>query len=107
MERLREFSKNTIEIFFEAIKTRDWETIFLFLEAGMDPNIWNVNGWTPLTYVVRYGNKEIVSLLLDFGEDPNIRTTWGKTPLYYAEFYCYKEMVHLLRRHGAKYSDFC
>ena len=99
MERFTEFSREAKTIFFEAILTGDLETVLMFLEAGIDPNIKSVNGWAPLTLAVFRDQLEIAHLLLDVGAKPSDEISFGD--LFLAEYRGNKEMTRLLRRYGA------
>ena len=83
MEKFREFSRENRNIFFEAIKTGDLETVLMFLEAGINPNAKNFCETTPLNMAVCHSELEIIRLLLLSGADPNIGNLWNKTPLFY------------------------
>ena len=101
MERFREFSRKMKEIFFEAIITGDLETVLMFLEAGIDPNIINIDKWKPLIYTVFYNQLVIAHLLLNVGADPSDKVCMGKTVLFFAEYRNNGVMSQLLRRYGA------
>ena len=55
-----------IEIFFDAIRTGDLETVLMFLEAGINPNI-QYYGFNSLQYAICYGHVGIENLLLATG----------------------------------------
>ena len=101
MERFTEFSREMKKIFFEAISTGDLETVLMFLEAGIDPNIQIYQGWCPIHYAVYDNQLAIAHLLLDVGANPNIKNDWRRTPLFFAEYRNNEEMSQLLRRYVA------
>ena len=84
MERLLEFSKGMEEIFYEAIKTGDLETVLMFLIVGIDPNI-QYYGQTPLRRAIIYRQTTIVKLLLGAGAYPNGIQSNSHTPLFYLD----------------------
>ena len=71
----------------------DWHNAFFFdeaeapdvtrcLQAGVDPNARDENGWTPLLGAATFtANPAVIVALLDAGADPNARTEDGTTPL--------------------------
>ena len=78
MERFRAFSEEVEKIFFRAIRTGDLGIVLMFLEAGIDPNISDSYGSTPLYVAVAHNKHVIVSLLLALGVNPNAREHgWG------------------------------
>ena len=97
----KEFSEDMEEIFWEAIKTGDLETVLMFLEAGIDPNVQYAFGLVPLHLAIVHNRLEIVRLLLAVGADLDITDEMGKTPLYYAIVYERVEIARLLRKYGA------
>lgn len=68
------------------------------LDAGVDPNIPNELGKTPIFYSVYHNRLGSTWLLLMYGADPNIKDSYGYTPLYYAEFHGYTELIELLKQ---------
>lgn len=52
------------------------------LRRGVDPNIRNKEGWTPLHLAAYFENQHAIYLLKDYGASRYIRTNEGITPLY-------------------------
>ena len=82
MEKFTEFSWKMTKIFFAAVETGDLETVLMFLEAGINPNVL-YRDWTPLRRAVYYNQLGIAHLLLDVGADPNFKNSFSRTPLWY------------------------
>ncbi len=72
-----------------------------FLEQGVDPNVKNEAGKTPLHIAAMYGYRDIVELLLDHGADPNARDWGGQTPLHWVAGSGYPDVIELLLERGA------
>ncbi|NQZ68744.1 MAG: ankyrin repeat domain-containing protein [Lentisphaeria bacterium] len=52
------------------------------LEHGVNPNIQNTQGFTPLHAAARRtASPKTLALLIDAGGDPSLQTIDGKTPL--------------------------
>jgi len=74
----------------------------LVVDCGVDPNIQDNSGWTPLHRAAFDGRLEIVKFLLEHGADPNIQDNYhGNTPLHDAAVNGHLEVVKLLLEHGA------
>ena len=80
----------------------DIEMVRVLLDYGVDVNIRNDVGFTPLYFAPNpYSNDPgAVRLLLDRGADPNLGRN-GETPLHEASRYGKVEMARLLIEHGA------
>ena len=72
------------------------------LDAGINPNITDYDGDTPLVYASEEGYTEIVKLLLDSGADadPNLQEQGRYTPLIVSSDNDY-DIVKLLLENGA------
>lgn len=55
-----------------------------FIQEGVDVNLLDSNGWTPLHKAIDKGYLEIAKLLLEYKADPNLTDCNGWTPLYRA-----------------------
>jgi len=90
------------ESLFSAARIGDLaEVKRLVIDCGVNPNIRDNDGWTPLHKASWNGNPEVVKLLLEHGADPNIRDNHGFTPLHYAAKDCHVDVVRVLLDHGA------
>ncbi|GAB5371897.1 hypothetical protein AAMO2058_001619600 [Amorphochlora amoebiformis] len=54
------------------------------LKTGLDPNVEDDDGWTPLHWAVRHKNRDHVNKLLDRKADPNAQDKNGQTALHWA-----------------------
>lgn len=88
----------------------DWE-FMQYVKAGNIPsakfflNYRNVNvnssdenGWTPLMYVAKSGNKDMVDLLLSKKADVNIKNNNGKTAIDIAKDSGHEEIANTLEK---------
>jgi len=70
---------------WEAAANGNIETIKELLNEGVDVNIKNIDGSTPLMYASRYSNSssslDTVNFLLNHGADPNLQNDSGVTSL--------------------------
>ena len=71
------------------------------LDAGVDVNVKDKYGDTPLHEAARYGHEEIVELLIAKGADVNAKQKYGETPLHNAAHGGHKEIAELLIAKGA------
>jgi ankyrin repeat protein len=53
----------------------------LLIDCGLDPNVRNNDGWTPLHSAAYRCHIDVARVLLDRGADPTIRDNNGRTPL--------------------------
>jgi ankyrin repeat protein len=74
-----------------------------FLENGVDVNVKNEAGLTPLHVAVIGDDEELVRLLITSGADINARMSnrLARTPLHIAAVRGYKKLVALLVADGA------
>ena len=69
---------------------------------GIEVDIKDSSGRTPLSVAVSNGSVEIVKLLLDTNRvDVNTRDNAGSSPLYLATQNGFDDVVELLKEHGA------
>ena len=69
---------------FEAAENGDIERIKTLLNEGVDINIKNMVGWSPLFHAIRGNRLDTIKFLLENGIDLEIKSLKGKTALSYA-----------------------
>jgi len=84
-----------------ACKMDDALTLYILLDHGAKPDIFDTNGETPLHYAVQYGRENVARVLLQEGADPNVRSINGETALSWAVKYGYTGIVRALIEYGA------
>jgi ankyrin repeat protein len=91
-----------IKNIFDAIENNDINKVEEFLNNGVNIDIKDVNGYTPLHNAIIKGNIEIVKLLLDKGAHINARDNhFNETPLFIAAKTGKQKIVELLLEKGA------
>jgi len=93
-------SDHSLEL-YSWVRRNKVEQVRSLLETGMDMNILDDDGNTPLHIACLYGRPEIARLLLDAGADTEVHNRWGYTPLDWACLYQETDIVRLLLEHGA------
>ncbi len=71
------------------------------LNEGIDINIKDENGMTPLMWAAYHCNLNTVGFLLNKGADVNVKNESGYTALKLSEESLYPEIAELLKEHGA------
>tara|TARA_B100000674_G_scaffold466882_1_gene451337 strand:+ start:2117 stop:2737 length:621 start_codon:yes stop_codon:yes gene_type:complete len=73
------------------------------LNAGVECNSQDQDGWTPLMKAAFKKNFELVKLLLEFGakDSLNLQNSCGWTALMWAAFWDYPDIVRILLQYGA------
>ena len=78
------------------------------LDAGVNVNVSNNNGQTPLRFAAKFGlgRRATAELLITKGAEVNAKSIHGKTPLDWAKQSIYpatkSKIITLLRKHGGK-----
>jgi hypothetical protein len=80
----------------DAAKNGDIGRVHELLDSGIDPNIKNYDGNTPLIEASFYGHIYIVESLLRYDANPNIKNFFGYTPLINAILDGHTDIVGLL-----------
>lgn len=68
---------------------------------GIDVNVKNENGSTPLICASINGHRNVVEALIKSGGEINIKNIYGETALFYASVGEYRDVVELLLENGA------
>ena len=85
---------------FEAAGNGDIEEVRELLESGVNPNIRDVFGFTPILLAIDNGHVDTVELLLNAGANLNRRDNLGYTVIDQAlRFHLNDDMIELLRHH--------
>ena len=87
---------------WKAAKSGNIEVVKQHLTVGVDVNVKDKLGWTPLHYAARYGRKEVAELLIAKGGHVNAKNIDSETPLDWAIRRKHPEIADLLRKHGGK-----
>ncbi|QLZ67720.1 ankyrin repeat domain-containing protein [Legionella sp. PC1000] len=75
---------STTTLLLSAVKSRNVELINKLIEKGVDLNIPNKQGLTPLMLACKHGFNEIVQILLDHGANSDLTDKKGNTVLHHA-----------------------
>jgi ankyrin repeat protein len=92
----------------DAIARADLEAVARLLDAGVDPNVRDVLGDTPIMNAAWVGASAIVALLLERGADPNSAGLDGRNALQRLStnhtywYHGHDECVDLLLAAGAR-----
>ncbi len=87
--------------FHQAIINGDVNEVKSILSRGMDVNVKNRRGWTPLHTAIDRQQKEIIQLLLDKNANVNLTDNNGETPIHLTVKSGQKDIVELLIEKGA------
>lgn len=86
----------------DAAINRDYTTVEHLVNGGVDPNVADYYGWTPLIRAARYGLEAIVRMLLSAGVNPNqMLHRTQQTPLHLSAEDGHYEIVKMLVEAGA------
>jgi len=86
----------------DAVMDGDDTTVEHLVNGGVDPNVADGDGSTPLFVAAEYGREQIVRMLLSAGVKPNqVVHRSGRTPLLLGVKYGHYEIVKLLVEAGA------
>lgn len=89
------------ELLYNAVRQSKLEDVKNLLDSGVNPNIENMQGKTPLYWAAFNKNDKIVKLLLNKGADPNRADMEGISPLYWAAYTQNNKILELLLAKGA------
>jgi len=86
---------------FDAVAKGDLKKIESLLKRGVNPNIRDKDGKTPLHNAAYLGHVAVAKLLLEHGADIHARDNANWTPLHFAASGGHVDVVRLLLEHGA------
>lgn len=86
--------------FFRAVELGNETAIRLFLEAGVDVNLKNKVGWTPLMVAIFTSSEGAANLLLDAGAKTDVEDARGYGPLHWAAYRGFESVTRRLLRAG-------
>jgi len=94
-------SEGLFEILEDVVYQGDTEALKALVDAGMDVNLQNRYGWTPLHIAIRRNHRDMVEYLLDNGADIDRADAVGWTPLMESIMDNMPELCALLVKRGA------
>ncbi len=86
---------------WEAVARGDLGTLQQALDAGVDPDVLEPNGATPLIVAAMFGRTELVRFLIDNEASLDIQNNDGATALHVASLFGHPQTVKLLLAGGA------
>ncbi len=86
---------------FDAIAKGDLKKIESLLKQGVNPNIRDKDGKTPLHNAAYLGHVAVAKLLLEHGADIHARDNANWTPLHWAAYKGHFDVARLLLERGA------
>lgn len=97
-------SPQNIELLIKSVKNSDAVTVKRLLSAGVNPNVKDSSGVTPLMIASIRGDQAIAVMLLDVGAEVNATDDIGDTALVNAIRFSEKAIIELLLGRGAELS---
>ena len=73
--------KEEVPMIIQAVAEEDVTKVKTQLNAGIDPNITDIDSWTPLMWAVQNNNVAIINLLIDAGADLDLQDSYEETAL--------------------------
>jgi ankyrin repeat protein/tRNA A-37 threonylcarbamoyl transferase component Bud32 len=91
--------------FFNAVKSKDLDTVKKALAQGLSVNVRNKDGYTPLHRAAWEGLTAMVELLISLGADVNAKDNDGFMPLYHTAYKGHTATAELLILRGADVNE--
>lgn len=79
--------------FFTRISRGDLSTVVLFVNAGIDIDTPNEQGWTPLMVALFEGREDVALFLIKKGANVNFADRSGYRPIHWAAFKAYTTVI--------------
>lgn len=86
--------------FFRAIELGNQRAFELFMQAGVDIDMRNDVGWTPLMVSAFMGSEASAKMVLEAGADVHARDNLGYGPMHWAAYQGYPAVIELLIAKG-------
>lgn len=86
--------------FLKAVESDNQEAVRVFLSSGVDLEVKDERGWTPLLIATANGKGSLAQLLIHSGARPLVRDINGFTPLHWAALQGMSNVVVLLISKG-------
>ena len=87
--------------FIQAVKKENLAEVERFIDEGVDLELKDINGYTPLMHAVKQQNTELVKLLAEYGANVDTSDGLEDTPLVWASSMKNEAIVKVLLGHGA------
>ncbi|MBT5834164.1 MAG: hypothetical protein HOH83_05085 [Deltaproteobacteria bacterium] len=87
--------------FIQAVKKENLAEVERFIDEGVDFELKDLNGYTPLMHAVKQQNTELVKLLAEYGANVDTSDGLEDTPLVWASSMKNEAIVKVLLGHGA------
>jgi ankyrin repeat protein len=100
-EAVRAYFQTGLDLLAMCILPSEKTATVALIDQGADVNVTESDGWTPLHYVCRNGNAEVVKALLKKDADVHVKDSHGWTPLYYVCKLGHNNIAAMLRSKGA------
>lgn len=92
-------SKNTL---LHAVAVNGSEDVAkILLKHGANPNLQNIDNYSPLHFAVSNNNTSIAKVLLEYEANPNQGNKYGQTPMHLAVFRGNTSIAKVLLENGA------
>jgi uncharacterized protein len=85
----------------DAARDGDMALAEKLIDKGVNINVQDAKGWTPLMFAVSSADTKLIKLLLAKGADANVATNKGWTPLMKACVHNHVDTMELLMHRGA------
>ena len=95
--RVQEEPEEAAELLIDAAQNGQDRIVSYLLDVGVDKDVKDIEGKTPLLWAASNGHTAIVKLLLDAGADKDVKDNYGGTPLLWAAWLNHPDIFELLR----------